>query len=441
MGLSGASCKAACGLKRRSTLATIATVVAFIGALVFLAHLLAGVAERTRIPDAFFLLIVGLLLGPVFHRVSPKSFGAVGPAFTTIALILILFEGGLELRLDVLWRSLRASAALSVLSFGASVLIVGLLGWRLLHFPAFAAFLLGAVVGGASPTVVIPLTRQLRMGREASALLALESASGDVLAIAITLGLLEAYQIGGLHVAHVALHVLFSFLVATVVGVMGALFWSLVLHRVRTVQNAMFTTPAFVFLLFGLVEIIGFSGAIAALAFGITIGNVDKIQLWRLFGPIALNQTEKDFFSEIVFLLKTFFFVYIGLSIQVRDWRWLALGGVIAVAFMAARLPIVRLGGSRRWPARDASLVSVMVPRGLAAAALAGIPLQAGLAQGGAIENITYAVIVSSIVLTSIFVALVDKTSVGRAYRWIFAGWGEPATVPVGEGEEAATQA
>lgn len=405
---------------------TIATAVAFIGALVFLAHLLAGVAERTRIPDAFFLLIVGLLLGPVFHRVSLGSFGAVGPAFTTIALILILFEGGLELRLEVLWRSLRTSVALSVLSFTASLTIVGFLGWRFLHLPLFAAILLGAIVGGASPTVVIPLARQLHLGREASALLALESASGDVLAIAIALGLLEAYQIGGLHVGHVALHVLFSFLVATAVGVAGALFWSLVLHRVRTVQNAMFTTPAFVFVLFGLVEIVGFSGAIAALAFGITIGNIEKIQIWRLFGPIALNQTERDFFSEIVFLLKTFFFVYIGLSIQVRDWRWLALGAVIAVAFLLVRLPIVRAAGSRRWGGRDASLVSVMVPRGLAAAALAGIPLQAGLAQGSAIESITYSVIVSSIVLTSVFIFLVDRTPIGLAYRGIFSGWGAP---------------
>ena len=413
---------------------TIATVVAFIGALVFLAHLLAGIAERTRIPDAFFLLIVGLLLGPVFHRVSPQSFGAVGPAFTTIALILILFEGGLELRLDVLWRSLRASIVFSGLSFAASLAIVGFLGWRFLHLPPFAAVLLGAMVGGASPTVVIPLTRQLHLEHEPAALLALESASGDVLAIAITLGLLDAYRFGGLHAGHVALHVLFSFLVATMVGIAGALFWSLVLHRVRTIQNAMFTTPAFVFLLFGMVEVIGFSGAIAALAFGVTIGNIENIGVWRLFGPIALNQMEKDFFSEIVFLLKTFFFVYIGLSIEVHDWRWLAAGGAIAAAFLAARVPIVRFAGSRRWSARDASLIGTMVPRGLAAAALAGIPLQMGLPQGATLENVTYAVIVSSIVLTSVFVFLVDRTPVGTLYRRLFAGWGGRKAVSAAAG-------
>lgn len=423
----------------------IAAVVAFIGALIFLAHLLAGVAERTRIPDAFFLLLLGLLLGPILHRVSPASFGAVGPAFTTIALILILFEGGLELRLDALRRSLRASALLSGMSFAASVGLVGVLAWRWLGLPPFPAFLLGTIVGGASPTVVIPLARQMHLGGDSSAMLALESAAGDVLAISITLALLDAQHYGGLRVGHVALHVVFSFLVAGVVGVAGALAWSAALRRVRTVRNAMFTTPAFVFLLFGLVELFGFSGAIAALAFGVTIGNIEEIRPWRLFSaatPRGLNQAEINFFSEIVFLLKTFFFVYIGLSLRVNNWRWLALGGVIALALLLARLPIVRLGGSRRWPPRDAALVAVMVPRGLAAAALAGIPLAAGLAQGAAIENITYAVIVASIIATSLLIFLVDKTPLGRAYAAAFSGWGGGAARAGGAGvAEAASDA
>ena len=59
--------------------------------------------------------------------------------------------------------------------------------------------------------------------------------------------------------------------------------------------------------------------------------------------PISLNDNERAFFSEAVFLLRTFFFVYIGLSVRLYDWWPFALGAIITGALFVARIPIVRL--------------------------------------------------------------------------------------------------
>ena len=57
----------------------VAQVIAFVGILIFLAHLFTGIFSRTRIPDVILLIIIGVCVGPVLGLASPPLFGAVGP--------------------------------------------------------------------------------------------------------------------------------------------------------------------------------------------------------------------------------------------------------------------------------------------------------------------------------------------------------------------------
>ena len=408
-----------------------ALVIAFVGALVFGAHLFIALFARTRVPDVLLLICIGLILGPLTHLVSPADFGSVGPVFTTVTLVLILFESGTGLRLETLRKALPGTLLLAALNFAGTALVVALAAWKLAHLGPMRSFILGSILGGTSPAVVIPMSAQLQMSDEASAMLFLESSVSDVLSIVFALALLDGLHLGSVRWGHVAGSVLASFLIATLIGVLGALLWSSVLNRTRALQNAMFTTAAFVFLIYGITETLGYSGAIAALAFGIGLGN----ELWlsqvlasriSFLDPVGLNENEKSFFSEIVFLLKTFFFVYIGLSIQVHNRWWISFGFAVTVLIYLLRIPIVRFGVARTMPQPDAVRMAAMAPKGLAAAVLAGIPLQQGVAGGDLIQNSTYAVVLFSIVFTSLLIFLQDKTPLGAGYRRIFRSFGLP---------------
>jgi NhaP-type Na+/H+ or K+/H+ antiporter len=85
------------------------------------------------------------------------------------------------------------------------------------------------------------------------------------------------------------------------------------------------------------------------------------------------------------------------------------------------RLPVVRSAVDKSTPVSDASMLSVVVPRGLAAAVLASIPFQQGISGGEDIQNIAYSVILISIILTSILVFLIDKTRLVHFYNWFFS--------------------
>ncbi|MDE5607156.1 MAG: cation:proton antiporter, partial [Bacteroidales bacterium] len=135
-----------------------------------------------------------------------------------------------------------------------------------------------------------------------------------------------------------------------------------------------------------------------------------------------LNRTEKIFFGEIVFLLKTIFFVYIGMSMEFNDVKSLLAGLAITFMLFAGRIVLTRFVMPKSAPIFDKTITSIMIPKGLAAAVLAGIPLAAGVSGGEFIRNTTYAVILFSILWVSIMILLVDKWPAMRRFYFLLYG-------------------
>lgn len=417
----------------------VAQVIAFVGILVFLAHLFTGIFSRTRIPDVILLILIGICVGPVLGLTSPELFGEVGPVFTTITLIIILFESGLTLKLSMLRAALGGAMVLAPLSFFLTMAVVAGFAVWLAELEVLPAFILGAIVGSTSEAVIIPLVRQMKIKEETSTLLSVESSVNDVLSIVITMALVQAYVVGKFEIASVSGDLIASFLVALVFGIIGALIWSVLLDRIHAIKNAMFTTPAFVFVIYGIVETMGFSGAIAALAFGVTIGNIQTIRIpifksWSVREHVGLNETEKVFFSEVAFLLKTFFFIYLGISLELISSWLIIVGLVLTLVAFALRIPAVKLSIRQALEPKDFSVMAVMVPKGLAAVVLASIPLQQGVVGGEIIKNVTYGVVLFSIVITSFLVLLLEKTPLPLLYGWLLSPgmpkWGKGAFRP-----------
>ncbi|MDE5703814.1 MAG: cation:proton antiporter, partial [Bacteroidales bacterium] len=232
---------------------------------------------------------------------------------------------------------------------------------------------------------------------------------------------------GHVNVGGVVGSVLSSFVLAGLLGFAGAVLWSRLITSMRKLQNSIFTTPAFVFIIYGVAEILGYSGAIAALVFGISMANIDTIQngiLLKIMGGKGhkLNKTEKIFFGEIVFLLKTVFFVYIGISMEFNDVKSLLAGLAITFVLFGGRIVLTRFVMPKTASVFDKTITSIMVPKGLAAAVLAGIPLAEGVPGGEFIKNTTYAVILFSILWVSLMILLVDQWPAMRRFYFLLYG-------------------
>ena len=394
------------------------TALLVIGTIYFLAHFLASAYPRSRVPDVLGLVLFGVLLGPVTGLVPVESFGKSGPVLTTIALAVILFESGTSLSLETICASTRHTLLLTLTTTvaTAAVITIGAAMWADLGW--LPAALLGVIASGTSSAVVIPMLASLRTGPAATTVLTLESAITDVLSIVGTFALLKAATAGDLHAGTVLGGVVAAFGVASVLGIGAGIAWLKVWKYIRAIPNAMFTTPALGFVVYGLAEVLGFSGAIAVLAFGITLANSQWLERWAPFRdqkPEGVTGPEKAFFAEMVFLLKTFFFVYLGISIQFHSIAHTAMVATVLLAVFLLRLLISRwtLG---EWELRDRQVASFMIPKGLAAAVLAGMPLQLGIVGGEVIRDWAYQLVFVSIVITAIVGALTDVAAVRRLY-------------------------
>jgi NhaP-type Na+/H+ or K+/H+ antiporter len=386
----------------------VAITILSIGLLVFAGHFLTGFFERTKVPDVLILMLAGILIGPVLNVVSTDDFGIVGPVFTTLALVVILFEGGVHLNVKDLAHSARDTLFLSVATFVLTVLLVTHIADLLLPIDVYTALLIGVIVGGTSSAVVVPLIRILGLADRPGTILVMESALTDVLAVVLSLALMRGMQTG-FSATVIAGDVAAAFLWAALIGAVGAFVWSAVLPKIRQVPNTVFTTIAYVLILFGLTELWGYSGAIAALSFGIGVANLPNIPQ-RILGRVitfrlaGFSDVERTFFAEAVFLVKTFFFVFLGISIGFSNTRAVLVGLLLSVIAVLGRLVMVRLLVPRSVMRRQALLMTALIPKGLAAAVLAGMPTQLGLPNGDLIQGTVYAVIFFTILICAVLV-------------------------------------
>lgn len=405
----------------------MAESVLVIGLLVFLAHFFTALFHRTRVPDVLLLLLLGIVLGPLTGWVKPQDFGHAGGVVSMFALVVILFESGIDLKPEVILRTWRPTLSLTFSTFAVTIGCAYLVGTYLLGLTPILAWILGATLAGTSAAVVIALVKSLKMPDPGGTVLILESALGDVLSIVILLGLVEAAALGSLHAGKMIGSIFASLVCAGIIGIIGGFVWLTVLNAVRQFPNTNFTTLAFLFILFGASEMLGFSGAIAALSFGATLTNHHRMeflrnhQLFRHRELGVINDADVDFFMEVLFLLKTFFFIYMGVSIRFTDLRLIGIAAIFTFAVFILRVPLVRLvfpRGAIDW--KDAKLMTFMVPKGLVSAVLASIPVERGLEGAAGLRDFAYMVVLISVCLTAILVPLSETTFLSRFYQRIF---------------------
>lgn len=266
----------------------------------------------------------------------------------------------------------------------------------------------------------------LKLGKKAGTVLVLESALTDVLSIVGVVAMLRVATEGAVEPGQLIGGILASLLFAAVLGVLGGIGWLMILGKVRDFPNTISATIAHAFLVYGITEFLGFSGAIAVLTLGITLTNFEFMGLKRIK---AINQNMEPltpldlaFYKEAVFLLKTYFFVYLGISIRFNEHSLsLIVGaiGLVAAIFVGRMIFVRNVMHDSDYSLRDSAMASVLAPKGLAAAVLAGVPLQYGVAGGELIRDAAYMAVLVSIAMSALLVMAFPLVPLQRLYALI----------------------
>ena len=422
------------------------------GIFVFVAHLLDAVFQRYRIPDILCLMLIGVGVGPLLGWLSPKDFGQVGAFMGAVALVVILFEGGLNLKVRTLLSTAKRSLPFSIISFALTVAALTAVSHFLLGMRPWLAILAGFIMGGTSSAVVIPILAALKSSEEASTLLTVESAITDVLCIVGTVGIATGLsKAGGVETQELLLNAGVSLIVALGFGAAAGAAWILLLSKIQSMDKTLLTTLAYALVTYGIAEVVRVSGAIAALTLGVVLGNVrggvrfrievkgrksDDSAVTLSTGELSLE--EKRVYAEAVFLLKAFFFFHLGLTVRPGDF--LSLAGIVALllAFipLVPRFPAVRFLFPKTINKKEATLAWALMPRGLAAAVLAQMPVQMGIKGGEELASLVAMMVFLSISLVAFLVFMTERGILNGISGVLFAPFADPSL----EGDDAALE-
>ncbi len=407
----------------------IAGTIIFIGILVFLAHFFDWLFSFVRIPDVLLLMCIGLLVGPLLNIVPVDFLGEMGDVIVVLTLVIILFEGSIKLKFTSLKEAAFGTIGLTFASFLLTMSVVGLILFNFANLHIISSFLIGAIVGGNAAAIVVPLIEKIKIRDSSKTTLFLESGISDVLSIIFTVALITSLELGFFEISSLLTETIKTLFVSIVIGISAALLWSLLLNKVHNIQNSAFSTPAFVFIIYGIAEAMELSGLIAVIAFGIILGNIPSLIssikenhkfLYSILHPQPLSTKELSFFREVVFLIKIFFFVFIGISLNFSDITIIMIGFLLVIVLFAVRVFVVSFSVPRSTSKFDASIMSVTIPRGLAAAVLALIPLQRGIEGGALVQDIVYSIIFFSILFTSVLIFLLYNTGLIKVFKKFF---------------------
>lgn len=326
-----------------------------------------------------FLIFLGYVVGPLLRLFDPLSVTALTPYLAALALVFILFDGGMHMNIRQVLSDSPRAVLLSVLGFFTSLLITTAFMTYLVGVPLLYGVLFGSIFGGSSSIVVVSLARKISVSEKCSTILTLESAITDILCIVVSLVVIGVILTGQLDYFAVTRDIAAKILIGSFVGLALGLFWLFLLKGLAKQPFSYMLTLAVVLFGYTASEYLGGSGALSSLLFGLVLGNegsIFKALKRERIDDLAVDGGLRRFESEVAFLIRTFFFVFLGLIVVISDPWFVLVGVIISLMLLLARFGVVTLATSRCELRDERPIMSVVLTRGLAAAVLATLPLQ-----------------------------------------------------------------
>jgi potassium/hydrogen antiporter len=379
--------------------------------------------DKTGLPDMLLLILLGALFGPILGVFDPTAIKSFAPYIAALALVYILFDGGMGLNIRRVIGSSPRAILLAVLGFIFSMLGVAAFTIIAFQVPLTYGLLFGSIFGGSSSVAVISLASKIKISEKGSITLILESAITDILCIVVSLALLSVIVTGQADIGAVGLGIAGKFTIGALIGLILGFVWLFALKKVVALPFSYMLTLGIVLLGYAVSEALGGSGALSALLFGLILGNEKEI-LTRFSQLIAQNsildvkksmielsvsEGLKRFESEIAFVIRAFFFVFLGLIATISSWVFLLAGIVLSFILLATRFGAVWITTLKSPLVPERKIMTSVLTRGLAAAVLATLPAQFGLPYSELFVNLAVVIIISTAIIATVGTLVISR--------------------------------
>lgn len=361
-------------------------------------------AWSVRVPAILFLLLSGLLLGPVTGLLDPDQLlGDLLFPLVSLSVAIILFEGALTLHLTELKGIGKVVRNLCSTGMVTSFAVIGAASYFLLGLDWRVAMVLGAVLVVTGPTVIAPMLNVIRPVREVDKILRWEGIVIDPIGALFAVLVFEAVRLGsqGDLVGHTLLALAKTVGVGSLIGVGAGWLTTLLIRKDwLPVSLHKFGVLALVLVTFTLSDWLSHeSGLLAVTVFGIWLANQEGLDLEEVLA----------FKEDLAVILISSLFILLAARLDLAQlWQLgpMVLALLCVVQFVARPLCILVSTRGSDLPWRARALLAWIAPRGIVAAAVSAsfaISMhEAGIEDADKLVPLVFAVIIFTVVLQSL---------------------------------------
>ncbi len=361
--------------------------------LILIGVMSSKLSARLGLPVLVLFLLVGILAGEGGIGGIAFDNPAVAHALGTLALALILFDGGLQTSVQSIRLVWKPSALLATLGVLVTAAVTGVAAFYILDVPLLEGLLVGAIVGSTDAAAVFSLLRNagIYIKTRLKSTLEIESASNDPMAIFLTVGLLEVLM----NDMPLGVGLLKLFIMQMGIGALAgvSIGWLAVrfINRINFLASGLYpvTIAAWGLFAFGLAANLGGSGFLATFLAGVFIGN----------SRFVFQRNTLLFHDGLAWLSQITMFVVLGLLINPSALLDVWLEGLLislVLMFVARPLVVVPVLSLFGFDKREMALVSWVGLRGSVPIILAIFPLMFGLPNAPLIFNVVFFVVLIS---------------------------------------------
>jgi cell volume regulation protein A len=361
--------------------------------LVLLSIAIAKLSDKLGIPTLLLFIGIGMLAGSEGPGGIYFDDAALAQSIGVIALVFILFAGGLETQWNEVKPVVWHAASLATSGILITTVCIGVFSVIVLHVSLLHGLLLGAIISSTDAAAVFSVFRSKNIGLRGRLrpLLELESGCNDPMAVFLTIGIIQVITSPDASPWSIAQLFVMQMLIGGIAGVLMGKALVYVLNHLHLGYEGIYPvlSLAFACLVYGATASAGGSGFLAVYIAGMIVGNSNFIH----------KQSQLRFFDGLAWLSQITMFVTLGLLVFPSQLSPVVGSGLlIAIFVMLIARPVsvfISLSFSRLgW--REKAFISWVGLRGSVPIILATFPLIAGVQEAHVIFNLVFFIVITS---------------------------------------------
>lgn len=375
---------------------TINGIILICGAFLLIGVLMTKVSARAGVPSLVLFMVIGMILGSDISGLIYFSSAEIAQLVGVFALIIILFEGGLQTQ----WKNIRpvlgGSLVLATLGVLITTAVVAFAAYYVLNISVLEALLLGSIVGSTDAAAVFSVLAGQNIKGRISSTLEAESGTNDPMAMFLTIAFIQLILTPESSVFTMLGSFVLQMGVGAILGLVLGLLASWTINRIKLNASGLYAvlSVGFAIFIYSFTALLGGSGLLAVYLAALVIGTRD---LTHSYSIISFNE-------GLAWLMQILMFVILGLLVfpsQLAEWDLIWKGLILSLVLIFIARPIAVFVSTIffDYSLNEKLFISWAGLRGAVPIVLATFPMLAGLENSFLFFNVVFFIVLTSALL------------------------------------------